>query len=453
MVKNWADHDSSDEEGDLTPEEQVQIPLVLPTDNLNRQHHEQDGDNHHGDNHAHDGQGHSGVGGGEHLEPPPPRTYDFPKDPPFTAYVGNLAYNMTEANELGDALTDLAKERLGLDIHVVDARIMMDRQNGNNSNPGDKPRHRGFGYVEVETLDMLTRLMELNADGNTMLCGRKIQVDTANQAGGGGGGHGGGGGRGGGRDHRGGGRDRDRGNRNTFGPPDGTGADGTTFRGGRFNNQGPGGRGGGGGGPGGPDGGASGPSRGPPGERPKLKLQSRSKPKEDGAGDASGKTGAASIFGDAKPRDEQSWTDRKKVDPSVEKKREPRGASGGGRGEGGRGGRGGEGRGGRGDGGGRGGEGRGGRGDGAGRGRSGGRGSHKEHTKEHTAKEHKKEHTKEHKKDNKDSKDDWHRGAKKPVDEKKKTAAAPAPIPEPVKPTEKVVVNRFAGLDMDSDSE
>jgi RNA recognition motif-containing protein len=424
MVKNWADHDSSDEE-DLTPEErQVQIPLVNPVDVRLQAELPSEANTHHAER---DGQGHSDSHAGE---PPPPRTYDFPTEAPYTAYVGNLAYNMTEANDLGDALTDVAKERLGLEITVVHARVMMDRQNGA---PGDKPRHRGFGYVEVETLEMLTKLMELN-DGETVMAGRKIQVDTANQAGGKGRGGGGGdrGGRGGG-----GNRDRDRGDRrrndNTFGPPDG-GADGTMFRGGRFNNQGPGGPGGRGGGPEG-----AGPSRGPPGERPKLKLQSRSKPKEEGGSEKA--AGASSIFGAAKPRDEGSWAERRKADPSVaastssDKKREPRGA-GGGRGEGRGGGRG-EGRG----SGGRAGE------RGAGRGgRGAGRGEKKEHGKDF--KEHKKEHAK-------DSKDDWSRAKKgegKPVEEKKKTAAPPA-IPEPVKPAEKVVVNRFAGLDMDSDSE
>jgi hypothetical protein len=467
MVKNWADHDSSDEE-DLTPEErQVQIPLVNPIDvrlhaelpsKTNTHYNDRDGDG--GDNQHHHGNHHHDNHDNHH--PPPARTYDFPTEPPFTVYVGNVAYNMTEANELGDALTDVAKARLGLDITVVNARIMMERQNNNGGGGGgggggaggggDKPRHRGFGYVEVETLEMLTKLMELN-DGETFMAGRKIQVDTANLAGGKGrgGGGGGGGGRGGGN------RDRDRGDRsrnsNTFGPPDASGADGTMFRGGRFNNQGPGGGRGGGG----PEG--VGASRGPPGERPKLKLQSRSKPKETeggggagGAGSEQATPGASSIFGAAKPRDEQSWTERRKADPSaatstssssVEKKREPRGAGrgegrGGGRGEGRGGGRG-EGRG----GGGRAGE------RGAGRGgRGAGRGDKKEHGKDKDFKEHKKEHTK-------DSKDDWSRAKKgegKPVDEKKKTAAPPA-IPEPVKPAEKVVVNKFAALDMDSDSE
>jgi hypothetical protein len=429
MVKNWADHDSSDEEDVLTPEErQVQIPLVnpidvrlqaeLPSKTNTHARNERDGDDHN------DGQQ---GGQGDNHNPPPPRTYDFPTEPPYTAYVGNLAFNMTEANDLGDALSELAKEKLGLDIKIVNARIMMDRQNGA---PGDKPRHRGFGYVEVETLEQLTKLMELN-DGETIMAGRKIQVDTANQTGGKGRGGGDRGGRGGGGGYR--DRDRSRGS-NTFGPPDG-GADGTMFRGGRFNNQGAGGRGGG------PSAEGAGPSRGPPGERPKLKLQSRSKPKEEG----SEKTGASSIFGAAKPRDEGSWTERRKADQSQmtsssasEKKREPRGTGsgtgGGGRGEGRGGGRG---------------EGRGGRvGErGAGRGgRGAGRGDKKEHGKDF--KEHKKEHAK-------DNKDDWSRAKKgegKHVEEKKKTAAPPA-IPQPEKPAEKVVVNKFAALDMDSDSE
>jgi hypothetical protein len=436
MVKNWADHDSSDEEDLLTPEEQIKIPIESGGMNhINDRHELVEGpsstDNNNNNNHQ--------DSNAPPEEPPPPRTYDFPTEAPFTAYVGNLAYNMIEANDLGDALVDLAKERLGLEIKVVHARIMMDRQ---NAAPGDKPRHRGFGYVEVETLDQLKKLMELN-DGQTFLAGRKIQVDTANHASGGGGG-GGGGGRGGDRGggdrggHRGGNRGGERG---SFGPPD---VDGSKFRGGRFSGRE------GGGADRGPGGGTG--SSGPPGERPRLKLQTRSKPKEDG--DKAG--AAASIFGGAKPRDEQSWAERRKSDnqgqATSERKREPRGGGGGGRGD--RGGRGGDRGGGRGD-----------RDGAGGRGRSAGRGEHdkertKEHPKEHD-KEHKKEHNKEHSKEHKnkdhskDNKDKWSRGAKKgekPV-EKKKAAAAPPAISQPEKPVEKKVINTFAALDFGSDSE
>ena len=79
--------------------------------------------------------------------PPEPRTYDFPSGPPFTLFVGNLSYNIKDGQQLGDAVADLVKDRLQQEINVVRGKIGIDRQN-----PGSN-RHKGFGYVEVSSLE------------------------------------------------------------------------------------------------------------------------------------------------------------------------------------------------------------------------------------------------------------------------------------------------------------
>lgn len=99
-----------------------------------------------------------------------PREYQYPSGPPYTAYVGNVAYSITEWEDLANQLTAMAKDLLNLEIKIKNTRIMMDRK--------DKSKHRGFAYVTLETLDMLKGFMQLN-DQNAMLAGRKIQVDTS----------------------------------------------------------------------------------------------------------------------------------------------------------------------------------------------------------------------------------------------------------------------------------
>jgi len=220
---------------------------------------------------------------------------------------------------------------------------MMDRRS-------EKPRHRGFGYVQVETLDMLKALMQLN-DGNTTLAGRKIQLDTAN---------------GGGRNDR-----SQRKSSGSFGAD----VDGSKFRGGRYannNRRGSNRR-------------SNGDSSDAPAQRPSLKLQPRTKPVEEKGDSESGSS--ANIFGGAKPRDEQTWQERRKS----EQDRKPS---------------------------------KGGRGD-----RRVNRG----------------------KEGKTSTKDDRRKSETKPVE--KKTPAAPPAQPQPEKPAEKKVSNKFAALDFDSDSE
>ncbi len=131
-MKSWADHCSSDEEsiGDLPEQLEVQKlveaePVApsspLPTDV------------------------HVDAPAAEDAVPPPaaPRTYDFPDKPPFTAFIGNLAYSLKDPEELKGAVQQCALDTLGTQINILGARISFGRDGS----------HRGFGYLEVETLD------------------------------------------------------------------------------------------------------------------------------------------------------------------------------------------------------------------------------------------------------------------------------------------------------------
>jgi RNA recognition motif-containing protein len=128
MMKSWADHCSSDEDTDDNHSveseqslgeaftEKVQVEEELPTE----------------------------VGEPEQQNV---RTYDFPDRPPFTAFVGNLSYDIQESSQLQQALADVVFDRLGQRVNVLGGRISYER------NSKDSKQHRGFGYVELETLE------------------------------------------------------------------------------------------------------------------------------------------------------------------------------------------------------------------------------------------------------------------------------------------------------------
>lgn len=273
MVKSWADH-SSDEEDDALDSHAAAVPVANP--DVLRQEFAAENNRAMGEmTHDNDEEAQAAPGG---------RTYNYPTAAPFTAYVGNLAYTIMDAADLKQGLTELVQSVLGSDkaFTIVDARIMMERQDRDRDDP---PRHRGFGYVEVETLDMLHTLMELNAH-KALLAGRQPVLDPQTSApkGRGGGGRGGGG--------------------------SGSFPDGGQFRGGRFAPRG--------------DGGAPPPPKDDGRQRPSLKLAPRSAPKASGSG---GAPAQASLFGGGKARDEKSWQERRKTEGKPE-----------GRGSGGRGG-------------------------------------------------------------------------------------------------------------------
>jgi translation initiation factor 4B len=293
MVKNWADHCSSDEEEEDVGRhsEEMEEPDVPPPEPQPIETHETEGkgfehqpprDHHHQQ---------------QQEEPSKPRVYDLPSQPPFTAYVGNLAYSIQEADDLAIAVADVVKEYLNADIRIVHARVMKDKMNHYKS--------RGFGYVEVETLDMLQTILQLNEVPDAMLAGRKIQVDTATGSGS--------------NNQRRGGSFRNSNNNNTYnsnrrdsasnnrGIPD---IDGSKFRGGRYshkNQRNSSTEAGGGNNNDKED--AAAATAEPPTQRTSLKLKPRSKPLVLETGTEESKN--ESIFGGAKARDEQAWRERR----------------------------------------------------------------------------------------------------------------------------------------------
>lgn len=158
MMKSWADHCSSDED---TDDNQSVNSVDEDEQSLDAGFSEKV--------QMHDDPPEEHVPEAE----PPVRTYDFPEHPPFTAFVGNLSYDIQEPSQLQQALADVIFDRLGQRINVIGGRISYDRESKNR-------QHRGFGYVELETLEELKLVMKLNDDAQALLAGRKVQVDTAN---------------------------------------------------------------------------------------------------------------------------------------------------------------------------------------------------------------------------------------------------------------------------------
>jgi hypothetical protein len=127
MMKSWADHCSSDDES---------------MDDYNKNEKEEEDNN--------DDNGAGGEQQQHSPSPPPPsdfipieKLYNLPDQPPFTAFIGNLAYSIKEGNDLKHAICDAVADRFGQNITMTDGRVSYAR-NG---------QHRGFGYVEVSTLD------------------------------------------------------------------------------------------------------------------------------------------------------------------------------------------------------------------------------------------------------------------------------------------------------------
>ncbi|KAJ2830098.1 Eukaryotic translation initiation factor 4B [Coemansia erecta] len=80
---------------------------------------------------------------------------EFPTEGPFTAYVGNLPYDVTE---------EMIGQAFGA---VVEVRLIRDR---------DTDRLKGFGYVEFADVDGLKRAVAL--DGSEV-CGRIVRVSVS----------------------------------------------------------------------------------------------------------------------------------------------------------------------------------------------------------------------------------------------------------------------------------
>lgn len=396
MVKGWADHCSSDEEEEDEPAV-VMVPSSAAEESAAQAETEPE---------PKPEEQEEAATPEPSPEAPPARkerVYEYPTEPPFMAYVGNLAYSLTDPRDLAAEVQALASEKLSASINVLHARVMKDRQNN------DRPR--GFGYVEVETLEMLKQLMELNTTGDPLIAGRRVTFDVSNYT----------------NQRRSSSHRNHNGNRRSSE----TSIDGTKFRGGRYASNNP--RGGGGGAPATEESAsATTTTRDPAAQRPSLKLKPRTKPVEDE--DLSGSQ--SDIFGGAKARDETTWKERRisetkqastaagsdggdsatgdqkqhRRDSSHNKGRGGRGRGEGGRGRGGEGGRGR-------------GRGEGGRGGETNRGRNE-RGSFREKKK-----------------------------SEKPHAPAPAPKPAPPPEPEKAPPKKPTVTNAFAALAMDSDSD
>jgi len=93
----------------------------------------------------------------EHEPRIPRPNVPLPTQPPYTAHIGNLAFELTE-KEIEDYFEG---------CKVISVRIMKDRMDN---------RPKGFGYVEFEDLESLKRALAL-ADGQ--LAGRTIRISVA----------------------------------------------------------------------------------------------------------------------------------------------------------------------------------------------------------------------------------------------------------------------------------
>ena len=80
-----------------------------------------------------------------------------PSEPPFTAFIGNLAYETSEDN-----IYDFFKK-----LNVLNVRL-----------PEDRGRLRGFGYVEFADRQNLLDALSMNEEN---MMGRKVRVDLADQ--------------------------------------------------------------------------------------------------------------------------------------------------------------------------------------------------------------------------------------------------------------------------------
>ncbi|EPX74008.1 transaltion initiation factor [Schizosaccharomyces octosporus yFS286] len=80
----------------------------------------------------------------------------IPSEPPFTAYIGNLSFDLTEAD-----IADFFGEG------VTSVRLVTDPMT---------ERSRGFGYVEFESADLLSSAMVLSGES---LMGRAIRITVA----------------------------------------------------------------------------------------------------------------------------------------------------------------------------------------------------------------------------------------------------------------------------------
>ncbi|KAL7452289.1 hypothetical protein ACHAWC_004019 [Mediolabrus comicus] len=317
-IKSWADA-SSDEESDderIAPPPS-NLPGATSYNNLN------DEDDDHEDEEEE-----------EMVQMERDYSFIFDNPPPYTAYIGNLSYDMKKSEDFGMEVEKLLSANRCVantdkgenqPVRLSNARLITDRATGAS---------RGYGYVEFDHPQELITFITIT---NPKLCGRNVKVDIAtgtpregSERGGGNRrrsesrNNGGGGGR----------RESNRGARGGGGDSNRRGSDhrqqsqkelpkdvGSQFMGGRYARSDSGSARGGGGsirrndsttsqGSIGMGGGGDASAR----QRPSLKLAPRTKPLEK----TEGSTSQSSIFGGAKPRDESAFLEKKQPDLKAE---------------------------------------------------------------------------------------------------------------------------------------
>jgi hypothetical protein len=149
MMKSWGDDYSSDEDSRYGDEADDEAEVLTSTTTATATN----------TNTEDDVGGEGGGGGGTFNEE---KNYEYPDHPPYTAFVGNLSFRIKDEQQLQQAIVDAAFQRLNEKIDVIGGRISYDRVDPN--------KHRGFGYVEVETLD------QVREDGMTTCIGLMIRV-------------------------------------------------------------------------------------------------------------------------------------------------------------------------------------------------------------------------------------------------------------------------------------
>ena len=127
---NWADSSDDEDENYFAPENNPPVPNEEPNqDDEDYEDHEAD-------------------------EPPGSgrarKNFILPEHPPYTAFIGNLAFSVKDPQELADKISHLVKTRFGEDIVITAQRVAIDWKDNN--------KHKGFGYVEVETLEHVSWL-------------------------------------------------------------------------------------------------------------------------------------------------------------------------------------------------------------------------------------------------------------------------------------------------------
>ena len=88
----------------------------------------------------------------EDYAPPPPKQYEIPNSPPYTAFIGNLHFDIRNNHDLFDEIEILLNKRRlevisdggvvkGV-VRVSSARLMTERETG---------KSRGYGYCEFDS--------------------------------------------------------------------------------------------------------------------------------------------------------------------------------------------------------------------------------------------------------------------------------------------------------------